>query len=63
MIVKRNLYLVQDDDVPMYVLASSWDTALAIWREHTRRWAGMKSDEPCEPNGIQMIAPADEVLS
>lgn len=61
--MKRNLYLVQDDDKPMYVLASSWEAALAIWREYVRKWAGMLPDEPCEPVGIQMVAPDDEVLA
>lgn len=59
-----NLYHVQDDDRPVYVLASSWEAALAIWREKIR--AENEDVDPEEldldPAGILFVAKDDEIL-
>lgn len=57
-----NLYLVQDDDRPLYVLAQDWSDALRGWQLRIRRENDMEADEDCQPTGIQRIAEADEII-
>ncbi|KKM78195.1 hypothetical protein LCGC14_1362420 [marine sediment metagenome] len=59
---KTNLYLVQDPDRPLYVLASSWTIAL-------RKWKGviaLENDIPVsdveEPQGIQLICENNDLV-
>jgi hypothetical protein len=47
-----NLYLVQDSDMPMYVLASSWDEAVTIWQRRVNEFCGEGDDQP---SGVQLM--------
>lgn len=57
-----NLYLVQDDDRPLYVLAQDWNDALRGWQLRIRRENDMEPDEDCQPSGIHLVASADEIV-
>lgn len=57
-----NLYLVQDDDRPLYVLAQDWNDALRGWQLRIRRENDMEADEDCQPTGIQLVARHDEIV-
>ncbi len=57
------LYMIQDDDRPMWVIARGWQDALKRWQEWIREedppsW----EDEDPQPNGIQLIAEKDDLI-
>lgn len=56
------LYHVQDDDRPMFVVAKDWQHALDQWRALVRQENNMGKDEAVEPDGIQRLCDANEVL-
>lgn len=61
MMNRKKLFLVQDDDRPMYVLAESWQEALEKWQTlilHENEGCGEAGD----PTGIQLLAHEDEVI-
>ncbi len=56
---KLSLYLVQDDDRPMYVVAAGWLGALAAWRCQLVEEAEPEHRAECataDPNGIQILS-------
>ena len=60
MINKLNLYHVQDNDRPMYVLGKDYSEALSKWRKLV---ADENDGDPGEDaQGICLIANADEIL-
>ena len=51
-----HLFLVQDDERPMYVVAPDWTAALALWRAQIIAENGPEGDDPKpEPTGIQRL--------
>ena len=58
----RNLYEVQDDDRPMYVVASCWNHAMDAWREVVAQENGIKPDNVFEPQGIRYVCCANDLL-
>lgn len=59
------LYYVQDDDRPMYVVASDWQGALDAWKEVICKENEITLEDLEEtggPNGIQLICPQSEVI-
>jgi len=61
----RNLYRVQDDDRPMFVFSSSWQGAVAAWKEMIHQENPDCSGEEegwDEPQGITLVAKGDELL-
>jgi hypothetical protein len=60
-VVTNNLYLVQDSDLPMYVIADDFQAALSKWQ----KFAGENDDcDPlsCIPSGVSLIAEHDELI-
>lgn len=58
----KNLYHVQDDVRPLWVLAEHWEEALEKWRDKVRRENDDNPDEKFDPKGVQFVADADEIL-
>lgn len=58
------LFLVQDDDRPMYVVAVNWQEALKGWKEFIQKEEEYDDEEmtDVEPTGIQLLAPDDELI-
>lgn len=57
------LFLVQDDDRPMYVLAADFNAALRVYRERMLvEDPELRPQDVPDPKGIQWVADADEVL-
>lgn len=53
----NKLFLIQDSDRPMHVVAPSWQHALERWRDLIRSEnVEDPLDEPVEPDGIALIA-------
>lgn len=59
---RKNLYHIQDDDRPMWVLANSWSDALAKWKTVVAAENDMKAEEVSEPNGIAIVCESDDVI-
>lgn len=61
--MKKNLYLVQDSDRPMHVIASSWENAIDRWEVKIRIENNMEDDDPVEsPMGIFLIAEENDLI-
>lgn len=54
-----NLYLVQDADRPLYVLARSWEEARELWQQQIK---DENQGECDEPQGISLVAVAEDVM-
>ena len=58
------LFLVQDDDRPLWIIAPGWAAAVRRWREQViidsdpDDWA----DEDPEPDGVQRICDDDDMI-
>lgn len=57
----RKLFLVQDSDRPLYVLAESWQDALEKWR------ARIYDENPgleveWDPDGISLVADTNDII-
>lgn len=59
---KQNLYLVQDSDRPMHVIASSWSEAIEKWKALVAKENEMEPAHLDEPSGIQLICGPDEII-
>lgn len=60
---RNNLYRIQDDDRPMYVLAPSFSEALERWRALIRREnPGDPENENADPEGISFVEYAELIL-
>jgi len=57
-----NLYLIQDDDRPMYVVATDWERAMQKWTDHVCIENDCRADEMEGPKGIQLIAEDSEII-
>lgn len=61
-----SLYLIQDEDRPMHVLAESWSQALKMWKTHIASENGISVDraltEVEEPKGICLVCENDDLL-
>lgn len=55
-----NLYRIQDDDRPCYVIASDWTQALFTWKAQMQREDPSECDVE-EPDGIELIAKGIDV--
>jgi len=52
-----NLYHVQDDHRPMFVVAMDWQGAVNAWRYQLRREAVIDNvDDDEEPKGVTLVA-------
>lgn len=58
-----NLYHVQDSDRPMYVVRNDWQEALEAWRKVIREENNMGPDDSCEPDGIHLVADAEDLIA
>lgn len=59
------LFLVQDDDRPMYVIEESWEHALAKWRAFVAWENKLIGDHALAmegPQGIQLICGDEDLL-
>jgi hypothetical protein len=61
--VAMNIYHVQDDDRPMYVLAQSWTDALERWQDLIQNENPGECLNGATPNGIALLAEKDDVLT
>lgn len=59
---KNNLYLIQDPDRPMHVVADSWTQAVFKWKQLVALENEMKPEEVDEPQGIALIAQTNDLL-
>lgn len=59
---KRNIYLVQDIERPLWVVATSYTEALIRWEQNAARENDCAVWELDAPQGIQLVAEYDEVL-
>ncbi len=58
-----NLFLIQDADRPMYVVAPDWGMAVAIWEERIRRENDVPPCDSIEPPlGIQFVCDEHELI-
>lgn len=59
---KCSLFLVQDTDRPMHVLALNWQDAIRVWESVVRRENNIPAGESVDPpNGVQHIASAEDI--
>ena len=59
---KNNLYLIQDDDRPCYVVARGWMDAIEKWEWVMAQENEITPEEVESPNGIQLICEASELI-
>ena len=59
----KHLYHVQDDDRPMYVVATSWIDALSRWKEQVSAENEESIEETAEPNGIARVCDDGDLIS
>jgi len=57
-----NLYQVQDEDRPMYVVAESWEAAFDAWCEVVERENNMGSEDVVMPKGIVYVCDEHDLL-
>jgi len=57
-----NLYLVQDDDRPLYVIADNWDDARLRWRAAIAGENPEEDIDSIDPTGIHKLCEANELL-
>lgn len=58
----QNLYLIQDPDRPMHVVAESWTQAVTKWKQLVAVENDLKPEEVDEPHGIALIAETGDLL-
>ena len=58
--MEQNLYLVQDSDRPMYVVAENWNTALEKWKAKVKEENDGEIWEDCM--GIQFVASSSDLI-
>jgi hypothetical protein len=60
---RLRLFHVRDSDRPMWVIARDWHQALQEWQEQIRREnEGDPLDGPADPDGIDYVCDADDLL-
>jgi hypothetical protein len=57
-----NIYHVQDNDRPMFVIASSWDRALRGWRQLIQEENPEADMSDVNPDGITFVAESNDIL-
>lgn len=57
------LYLVQDSDRPLYVIAGSWSGAINMWKKAVAIENDMEVEDVDEPKGAQLVADEDEWIT
>lgn len=60
--IKNHLYLIQDPDRTMHVVADSWTQALFKWKQLVAMENDMKPEEVEEPSGIMLVADARDFI-
>lgn len=58
-----NLYHVQDNDRPMWVLAKDYGHAVTLWKRHVGEENDMSAIVVDEPQGVQFICDEDDLLN
>ena len=61
-ISEKNLFLVQDADRPMYVVADGFQDALNRWSQLIAAENNCAVDEIDMPDGIQYVASGDDFI-
>lgn len=61
-IVVNNLYYIQDNDAPKWVIAANWMEALQKWREIVALDNDQESCDVDEPCGIHMVCKSDDLI-
>ena len=56
------LFLIQDDDRPMYVVDKGWKAALESWRKFIAMENEIHINEVEDPLGIQLVCKNDDLL-
>lgn len=56
------LFLVQDPDRPMHVIANSWSHALEKWKDRIAQENTMQPEDVEEPSGIHLIAEDNDII-
>lgn len=60
---QKLLYLIQDPDRPMHVVAGSWENALFKWKQFIAAENDMKPCDVEQPQGIMLVAGANDLLA
>lgn len=58
----HNLYHVQDDDRPMYVIAESYGEAVKKWKEFVAEENELNIEEIDDPSGVLAICREDDLI-
>ena len=57
------LYLIQDDDRPVYVMAFNLSSAIRKWRILISAENDIDIEDVAEPKGVSFVAPKNEVIT
>lgn len=57
------LYHVQDNDRPLFVIAGSWASAVALWKRAIAIENELDAEDVDEPKGVQLVAEEDEWIT
>ena len=57
-----NLYHVQDNDRPMWVLANDYGEAVVKWKLRMAQEDQIALNDVADPEGVQFICYADELI-
>jgi len=61
--IVKNLYLVQDNDRPLYVLARTYGHAVSIWKNKIAKENDIDVCDVEDPVGVNFICSGNEVLN
>ena len=61
---RKKLFLVQDDDRPIYIVSENWKTALNFWRNIIASENDLSYDEAAKvnPQGIKLVCEENDVF-
>ena len=59
---ETNLYLIQDDDRPMHVIADSWIDALERWKKFIAEENALDYTDVDEPTGIMLVCESRDLM-
>ncbi len=58
-----NLYHIQDNDRPMWVLASNYGEAVERWKQHIAPENECLPEDVEEPMGVSFVCDANDILT
>ena len=56
------MFLIQDSDNPMYVIAESWSAAIAKWQRYLSELDDDSDCSKCQPSGVSLLAENDGLI-